>query len=72
MKLTMHQQEILGWLLDGWELLWWDCNGRWYMGEMALDGRAVRGLRLRGLVENKPGHHPELVLTGAGRGWIKP
>lgn len=70
MKLTTQQLEILGWMADGWELLRWKCNDgshRWHAGEDEVDGRAVRGLWTRGMVEIKPSNHPELVLTPAGR-----
>jgi len=68
--LSPHQREILEWLMDHWELLRWRCNGsrRWHMGEMEVDGRAVRGLVARGLIE--PGGTyagGQLVLTDAGR-----
>lgn len=69
--LSAHQREILGWLADRWELLRWRCNDgtyRWHMGEDEVDGRAVRGLWLRGLVEiDMRGRLPSMVLTDAGR-----
>lgn len=75
-SLTTHQREILEWLADRWELLRWRCNDRrqrWHMGEMEVDGRAVRGLRARGLVV--PGGTyagGQLVLTDRGREAVHP
>lgn len=69
--MSEHQREILAWLSEGWELLRWRCKDgshRWHMGEMEVDGRAMRGLWLRGLVEiGMRGRLPEMVLTDAGR-----
>jgi hypothetical protein len=64
------QREILAALGAGWELIRWRCNDgihRWHMGEDAVDGRSVRGLWLRGLVEIDLLRHrlPSLVLTDA-------
>jgi hypothetical protein len=67
----MTQREILAALADGWELLRWRCNDgvhRWHLGEDAVDGRSVRGLWQRGLIEISLRHrYPSLVLTDAGR-----
>jgi hypothetical protein len=68
---TKIQREILEALTRHWELLRWRCNDgghRWHMGEDEVDGRAVRGLWQRGLVEiGMRGRLPQLVLTDAGR-----
>jgi hypothetical protein len=69
--LSRHQREILEWLAGHWELLRWRCGDgthRWHMGEMEVDGRAVRGLQQRGMVE-RGGEFDggQLVLTDLGR-----
>lgn len=67
--MSEHQRDILAWLAGHWELLMWERPRRWHMGEMAVDGRAVRGLLRRGLVA--PGGDyagGQLVLTEKGRG----
>lgn len=71
-QLSSHQREILEALADRWELLRWRCNDgshRWHMGDMEVDGRAVRGLWLRGLIEIDMLRHrlPSGVLTERGR-----
>lgn len=71
-RLTQAQQEIVNALADRWELLRWRCRDgihRWHMGEAEVDGRAVRGLWLRGLIEIDMLRHrlPSGVLTDAGR-----
>jgi hypothetical protein len=69
--LSPEQQMILEALTRHWELVRWRCNDgtpRWHMGEMEVDGRAVRGLLRRGLLE--PGgtfRGGQLVLTERGR-----
>lgn len=66
--LSSNQREILEAMADHWGLLRWSRPRRWHIGNQAADGRAVRGLVARGLVE--PGgtyHGGQLVLTEAGR-----
>ena len=66
--LSSHQREILEALTRHWELIRWFRPRRWHMGDMAVDGRAVRGLLARGLIE--PGGDyagGQLVLTERGR-----
>lgn len=69
--LSPQQREILEALARQWELLRWRCRDgahRWHMGEDEVDGRAVRGLRARGLVE--PGGDyagGQMVLTELGQ-----
>ncbi len=65
------QREILAALAGGWEGFRWRCNDgshRWHLGDMEVDGRSVRGLWQRGLVEIDMLRHrlPSLVLTDAG------
>lgn len=74
--ISSGQREILEALASHWELLRWRCNDgshRWHMGEGEMDGRVVRGLWLRGLVEiDMRGRLPQMVLTDAGRAAIAP
>jgi hypothetical protein len=69
--ISENQREILDALAGHWEVLRWRCNDgthRWHMGEMEVDGRAVRGLWRRGLVEiDMLRRLPSLVLTAAGK-----
>lgn len=68
--LSSHQREILEALADHWELLRWRCNDgsqRWHLGDMEVDGRAVRGLLQRGLLAHGGCYvGGELVPTNAG------
>ena len=70
--LSPNQREILEALADHWEVLRWRCGDgvhRWHAGEAEIDGRAARGLWLRGLAEIDMLRHrcPSLVLTERGR-----
>lgn len=70
--LSATQREILAALAKGWSVHRWRCTDgihRWHAGEDAIDGRSVRGLRQRGLVEIDMQRHrlPSLVLA-RGRG----
>jgi hypothetical protein len=68
--LSSHQREILEALVRHWELLRCrDGARRWHMGELEVDGRAVRGLLRRGLLAYDPGGYAggQLVLTNRGR-----
>lgn len=68
--MSERQREILAALADHWEVLRWRCNDglhRWHWGDAEVDGRSVRGLWRRGLVEiDMRGRHPSLLLTVAG------
>ena len=70
-RLSIGQREILGWLARGGIVERWRCRDgtrRWHAGEGEVDGRCVRGLRYRGLVEiDTGGACPLLILTDAGR-----
>lgn len=69
--LSSQQREILDALADHWELLRWRCNDgshRWHLGDMEVDGRAVRGLLQRGLlVHGGDFIGGQLLLMDAGR-----
>jgi hypothetical protein len=69
--LSDHQREILDALADQGELLRWCCGDRvyrWHVGDGEVDGRAVRGLVRRGLLElGGDWDLGQLVLTASGR-----
>lgn len=69
--ISSRQREILEAMADHWELLRWRCRDgrqRWHLGDMEVDGRAVRGLLQRGLLAHGGDYvGGELVLTDAGR-----
>jgi hypothetical protein len=80
--LSAVQREILAALAAGWGVHRWRCKDgvhRWHWGEDEVDGRSVRGLWLRGLVEIDMLRHrlPSLVIAadddaahaGDGRRW---
>ena len=77
LPLSPSQREILEGMMQRWELLRWRCRDgvhRWHMGEGEVDGRSVRGLWLRDLVEIDMRRHrcPSMILTDAGRAAAAP